>query len=246
MKFFYFIPVFILLGISCHREQKEISFTIHGEFSHSRGEKIILSEMGVKDVTFLDSASVGNDGKINFSHELDQPGFYLLMFPSGRRLTLVINKGENLLITGDLMDSTGEFIVTGSDESQLLQAFFHATMRNKIRIDSIKRVLLMHEGSDDFLRLSMKADSLFLSISGDQKKLEKEFIDKNPLSLASLIVLNYSFGPMPVLTMKDDLPYYQKLTGLLRIYPKNQHVLFHVARVKLFMNNLKNPEQSIP
>jgi len=202
--------------------------------------------MGVKDVTVLDSAKVGNDGKINFSNELDQPGFYLLMFPSGRRLTLVINKGENLLITGDLMDSTADFIVTGSDESQLLQAFFHATMRNNIRIDSIKRVLLMHEGSDDFLRLSMKADSLFLNISGDQKKLEKEFIDKNPLSLASLIILNYSFGPMPVLTMKDDLPYYQKLTGLLRIYPKNQHVLFHVARVKLFMNNLKNPEQSIP
>jgi hypothetical protein len=87
----------------------------------------------------------------------------------------------------------------------------------------------------------MTADSLFFRISGDQKKLEKDFIDRNPQSLASLIVLNYSFGQKPVLTMEEDLSYYRKLTGLYRIYPKNKHVLFHLARISLFMNNLKNP-----
>jgi hypothetical protein len=67
-----------------------------------------------------------------------------------------------------------------------------------------------------------------------------DFIDTNPQSLASLIVLNYSFGPKPVLTMEENLVYYRKLSNLCRIYPENKHVLFHITRVGLFLNNLKN------
>lgn len=241
MKSFCLFLVFIVLGYSCIREQKADLFTIQGQFSNSRGEKIVLCEMDVKEVIILDSANISKDGKVNFSHKLDQPGFYLLMFPDGRRIILVMKKGEDLLISGDLRNPAGVFNLSGSEGSQLLEDFSRATMKNKIRIDSLKRVLRNHEGSDDFLRFSMTADSLFFRISEDQKKSEKEFIDRNTQSLASLIILNYSFGPKPVLTMEEDLPYYQKLTSLYRIYPKNKHVLFHLARVSLFMNNLKNP-----
>jgi hypothetical protein len=151
-----------------------------------------------------------------------------------------MKKGEDLHITGDITGPTSDFNLSGSPDSQLLQTFFHATIRNKDRIDSIKKVLLMHEGADDFLRFSMTADSLFSRVSEDQRKLEKEFIDRHPMSLASLIVLNFAFGPKPVLTMEEDLPYYLKLTSLFNLYPKNKHVLFHLARVNLFLNHLKN------
>jgi len=240
MKTWYFITFIILLGYSCIREQKADRFTIKGQFSNSSGEKVVLCEMDVKEVIALDSANIGKDGKIDFSHQLDQAGFYLLMFPDGRRVILVMKRGENLLIKGDLRDPAGAFRLSGSEDSQLLESFFHATLKNKVRIDSLKRVLHNHEGSGDFLRFSMTADSMFFRISEDQKKSEKEFIDRNPQSLASLIILNYSFGPKPVLTMEEDLPYYQKLTSLYRSYPKNKHVLFHLARVSLFLNNLKN------
>lgn len=200
----------------------------------------MLCEMDVKEVISLDSAKIDKEGKVNFSHQLDQPGFYLLMFPFGRRVILVMKRGEDLLINGDLRDTARALNLSGSEGSQLLEDFFHTTMKNKVRIDSLKRVLRNHEGSEDLLRFCMIADSIFFRISKDQKKSEKEFIDRNPQSLASLIVLNYSFGPTPVLTMEEDLSYYQKLTSLYRIYPKNKHVLFHLARVRLFMNNLKN------
>jgi len=195
--------------------------------------------MGVKEIIPLDSARIGN-GKIAFSHKIEQPGFFLLIFPSGKRLTLVMKKGEDILITGNLLGHTNDFTLTGSEDSQLLQSFFHVTRMNTDRIDSVKRSLLVHEGSDDFLRFSLKADSLFARVSADQKKLEKEFIDRHPISLASLIVLNYAFGPKPVLTMEEDPDYYLKLTSLFSLYPKNKHVLYHLARVNLFLNNSKN------
>jgi len=236
----YFL-VFVLLGFSCTREHKADSFTIRGQFSNSRREKIVLYELDVKEIVALDSAITSKDGEFNFSHKTDQPGFFVLMFPDGRRIILLLGKGEILFITGNLGDRTGEFNLSGSEGSQILKEFFRATMKNRVRIDSVKRALRSREGSVDFLRFSMTADSVFNRISEDQKKLEKDFIDRNPKSLASLIVLNYSFGPKPVLTLEEDLPYYRKLTGLFRIYPKNKHVLFHMARVSMFLNNLKNP-----
>jgi hypothetical protein len=224
--------LFIFFGLSCTRNQS--GFTINGHLSNSKGEKIILCEMGVKEITPLDSTNIDPAGKFQFSCKTSQPGFYLLIFPDGSRITLVIKNGENLILDGNRKDPIADYIISGSQDSQLLQDFFHATMKNKIRIDSIKNILKSHEGSDDLLIISMIADSSFSVINTDQKKLEKAFIDKHPTSLASLIVLNFSFGPKPVLLMDEDFPYYEKLTGLARVYPTNKHVIYHLERVKLF------------
>ncbi len=130
MKAWHFILVCMFIGFSCNREEKANIFSIRCRFSNSRNEKILLCEMGVREVVALDSAKIDN-GKISFSHEIEQPGFYLLIFPSGRRLTLVMKKGENLFITGDLMGSIYDLNLSGSEESQLLQTFFRATTRNQ-------------------------------------------------------------------------------------------------------------------
>lgn len=241
MKSRHLFLFFILFGFSCNHGQYGGQFTINGQFSGLKGQKVVLCEMGVKDVVALDSAIISNDGKVTFSHPLDQPGFYLLIFPDGKRITLVMKKGEDLQISGSLKDPAGDLTFSGSEETRLLQDFFRTTLKNKARIDSVKRVLLSREGSENFLKFGMTADSLFFRISGDQKRLEKDFIDRYPDALSSLIVLNYSFGPKPVLTMEDDLPYYQKLTGLQRMFPENKHVIYHLERVSLFLDSKKHP-----
>jgi hypothetical protein len=242
MKAFHLFFAFLLILFSCNREQKGTSFKINGHFSNSKGDKVLLCEIGVKNVTILDSAVINKNGKISLSHAIDQPGFYMLKFSSGGKLILALNTRADVKIKGDLLMPTCDFAITGSNDSQLLQEFFKATSGNQRRIDSIKRMLSMHEGSDDFLRYSMIADSLFSSVSVNQKILEKKFIDQNPNSLASLIVLNYAFGPKPVLTMEDDLQDYVKLMNLFQTFPGNKHVLFHIERVNLYINHLKNPE----
>jgi hypothetical protein len=239
MKHLCFFFVFILIGISCNRGKRNDTFSIQGKFVNSKGEKVQFCEMDVNEIVVLDSASITTKGTVNFSHPADQPGFYLLIFPDGRRITLLMNAGEEVILKEDLESGQENLTVAGSAGSVLLENFFHSTQKNKQRIDSVKRNLLRDEGSEDFLRTGMRADSLFYRINEDQKKLEKEFIENNKTSLASLIVLNYSFGPRPVLTLESDLDDYLKLTGLCRYYPKNKHVLYHMKRVSLFLNMLK-------
>jgi hypothetical protein len=239
MKHLCFFFVLILIGISCHRGKRNDTFSIHGKFVYSKGEKVLFCEMDVNEVVVLDSSSINREGIVNFSHPADQPGFYLLIFPDGRRITLLMKAGEDVILREDLEDGPENLTVTGSEGSLLLEDFFRSTHKNKERIDSVKRNLLRDEGSEDFLRTGMRADSIFCRINDDQRKLEKDFIETNKFSLASLIVLNYSFGPRPVLTLESDLDDYLKLTGLCRFYPKNKHVLYHMKRVSLFLNTLK-------
>jgi hypothetical protein len=151
----------------------------------------------------------------------------------GERMILLMETKEHLTIKGDLRGKPENFILSGSKGSELLHSFLQTSARNRERVDSVKAILLQHEGSDDFLTVSMKADSAFYGIAEDQKRLERNFIDSHPHSLASLIVLNYSFGLNPVMTPESDLNYYRKLTGLSNLYPDNKHVQFHLKRMKI-------------
>jgi len=227
--FLLFIP-----GVSCNRGNKTDEFTIRGEFLNSKGEKVIFGEMDVSEFIPLDSAKTGSDGTIFFSHGADQPGFYFLEFPAGKRMILLLERKEHLTVKGNIQEDPENFILSGSKGSEILQSFFKATARNWARVDSVRAVLLQNEGGGDFLRISIIADSAFSRISEDQKKLEKDFIDRYPHSLASLVVLNYSFGQKPVLTLESDLNYYEKLTNLYKFYPTNKHVIFHMKRMNLY------------
>ena len=90
-----------------------------------------------------------------------------------------------------------------------------------------------HEGSPDFLKVSSDADAGFQRISENQRKLELEFLHNNPNSLACLIVLNYSFGPQPILDIDHDFACYQRVDSSLQlICPQNKHLIYHHKRVE--------------
>jgi hypothetical protein len=229
-----YVFLVMITGVSCSREKKGDEFTIQGIFSNSHGEKVIFGEMDVREFIPLDSTEIDADGTVSFSCRTDQPGFYFLQFAKKDRMILLMEKKEHLTIRGNLADKPENFILTGSKGSELLHDFFRISARNKSRVDSVKGMLQRQEGSEDFLRFSLIADSLFARISEDQKKAETDFIDRNPQSLASLLVLNFSFGLKPVLTPESDFSYYQKLTNLSRQYPANKHVIFHLKRMDLY------------
>ena len=102
---------------------------------------------------------------------------------------------------------------------------------------------MANRDSPDFYQISLRFDTLFQSLIEDQKKIEITFIKKNPVSLASLIVLNYKFGMVPVLNMDADLHIYKKLDSTLSLkYPSNKLVLFHHSRVTEYQRQEREKE----
>ena len=98
--------------------------------------------------------------------------------------------------------------------------------------DSLTDLLHQHQYDDDYYQLTLSTDEIFGRIWEDQKSFERNFIDRHPGSLATLLVLDYAFGPRPVLSEQDDWDYYKKVDSvLMKKYPTNKHVLFHHKRM---------------
>lgn len=229
---FLFMGMFIFSSCS-NNQRNHTSFTIQGQFKNASGSKILLQELDLQDVKTLDSTYFDPQGKFIFSHEPADQGFYLLKLTDGRFITLLLNKGENLTISCDMNRFPREYSLTGSNGSGLLKDFYDHTSRNKEKGDSLTAILHNHQYSSDYYQLTLSFDSLFLNIWKDQKKFEKNFIDKNIKSLSSLLVLNYAFGPRPVLSEDKDFGYYLKVdSSLMKAFPLNKHVVYHHKRIE--------------
>jgi hypothetical protein len=243
-KWFYFIIIFFIMSCSGNMK-KESSFTISGQIKYTTGMKAYLQELDLQDIKTLDSVVIGPQGKFSFTYSPADQGFYLLKLQNGRLITLLLNKGENVTIKGDLKSFPRNFEVSGSRESMLLEQFYDHTTMNKEKGDSLMDVLHTHQYASDYYKITISFDTLFQGIWQDQRKFEKNFIDKNIRSLASLLVLNYTFGPRPVLSKDEDFAYYLKVdSSMMKSFPTNKHVIYHHKRITEYQRqmNIKKPE----
>jgi hypothetical protein len=238
-KGFYCIIIFVILSCS-NKGKKESAFNITGQIKYTTGMKIYLQELDLQNIKNLDSVIIGPQGKFSFANDPADQGFYLLKLQDGKFITLLLNKGENISITGDLKTFPRIYTITGSKGSQLLKEFYDHTARNKEKGDSLMAILHTHQYASDYYQLTISYDNLFQAIWQDQRNFEKIYIDKNITSLSSLLVLNYAFGPRPVLSEDEDFSYYLKVDGnLMKLFPLNKHVIYHHKRVEEYKRQLQ-------
>jgi thiol-disulfide isomerase/thioredoxin len=77
----------------------------------------------------------------------------------------------------------------------------------------------------DFQLIKNSLDSAYLQIFNDQKEKVVDFINRNPGSLASLLVISENFGPNPLLSEKTHPELYLKLdSALMLAHPENSLV----------------------
>jgi hypothetical protein len=223
-----------MLLVSCMtRNEKSDTFSIEGSFSNCAGEKALLNEMDIRTLVPLDSTIIDASGHVNFKERIGQPGFFLLKLGDKKKIILLLDKNEKLEIAGDCQNPIETFVFKGSPGSALLSEFFKISFRNQKSVDSLKTLLHDQEGTPDFMNLSIEADNAFRRIADNQRRTELEFLATNSTSLACLIVLNYSFGPKPILDIDRDFFVYSRVdSNLQRVYPGNKHVIYHHQRIR--------------
>jgi hypothetical protein len=227
--------IILLLGlliVSCADSTKKPGITISGQFQNASGTKLIFRELDVASIHDLDSVNLDEKGLFRFSYSPADAGFYILKSSSGEYILLLLEKDEEVNVFADLKKQSFDYKVDGSPGSALLKEFYDHTLTNLTRADSLRSELMKNRESPDFYQMSLSFDTLFQKLIDDQKSIEKRFIQENPNSLASLIVLNYKFGANTVLTADVDFPLFLKLDSTLSFkYPANKHVTFHHQRV---------------
>ena len=222
----------ILLFCSSCQHQLRNRAVVHGKLADAKGLTLVLQELDTRKIHSVDSIVPDQNGEFNFSPVILEPGFWLIKAPAGKILVLSLNAGDKVELSGSARDFPDNVIVNGPHDAKLLNEFYRCTRKNEREVDSLEMLLIDRQDSAGYFALTQKVDSSFRQIWERQRSSEMTFINKNPTSLASLIVLNYSFGMSPVLSPEKDFAYYQKLESTLyRKFPENKHVKFHHQRV---------------
>lgn len=230
---------FVILLSACNQVKPD-SALITGQIRNAVGSVIILQELGTKEIHNLDSAKIDAGGRFTFRLSPLETGFYMLRAPSGKVLVMMIGQGDTIQLGGDFTEFPDELVFRANKQASLLHDFFIFTRINEKAVDSLEMLLLEMQDSSSYYKLTQSTDTAFQKIWYRQKAYEESFINQNPGSLASLIVLNYSFGMSPVLSPDEDFGYYLKLdSGLARTNPGNKHVIYHHQRVSEYQRQME-------
>jgi hypothetical protein len=221
--------------IACKDTPPPGTAVISGKLENAGTHKIYIQELQVQETKPFDSVIPGVDGAFSFSFIPSERGFYLLKMDDGRVMVTIAGKDDSVNITGNYNTLPEGVTATGNQEVAALAQFFKESYRNRKKADSLQAILSASQDDPGFAMLMIRTDSVFKEILEDQVTLETRFIEDHPGYLASLIVLNYSFGPRSVLTMEENFRYYTFLDSTLRqLYPNNPHIIYHHKRVEDF------------
>jgi peroxiredoxin len=230
-------------GCGNNNKQPEDIFVIHGKLKNTNGEKIVLVQMKTDSLKPIDSMKIDDNGEFRFSYKPNDICFYMLKLGEDNFITLLLNKGEAVEVTGNSRQLANEYKVVGSTGSELLSELNTQTRVNYKKSDSLLGVLETNKESEDFKKIKDECDSLYGIIFANQQQYVQDFIKKNPTSLASLFALYQSFGRQKVLNERDHFRYFKILDSvLIQLYPKTDFVTdlhSRVVEIEKFRNERK-------
>lgn len=133
---FYTILLFLSLSIGCSTEASA-AISISGEIkSLPKGSiRLILEEdLNRKKSRIIAEIPIDENGRFKFEKEL-LPHIYSLKINDKKSVMLAVEKGQNIVITGDAADSS-QLQITGSEDTAKLEAY------EKFRKESLNRLVI--------------------------------------------------------------------------------------------------------
>ena len=223
----------LALAAACGTADREPNVSVTGHFPGVADQRIILEEMEPLRSTRIDSARAGDGGEFSFDLHVPEAGFYVLLADAGEAIVLLLEPGEQL----SLGSATGKFdhtaVAKGSPGTQHLLEFERFMEFQRLRVDSLARVYNAHRGEPNFMDLKDILDSLYQVYVDDQRDYILRFIDRDPGSLASLLMINRRLGQASVFDEVGDFAILHRIDSVLTLkYPGNQHTTDHHNRVK--------------
>ncbi len=213
-------------------------FTLSGQLDNAVQLEMQLQELTTSDLIPVDSFRTDTMGRFHYRGRIEEAGYYVLRTGQSNYITLVVEPGEEVHISGDAGDLAATARLEGSPGSLLLARLNRYLMNNYQKVDSLAAVFRENQYSNDFTEIRSRIDSAYIEVYSEQQEYVKKFIRKNPASLASIIALYQYFGNQLILNEDEHFEYFELLSrSLSEVYPTNRHVLDLNRRVSRHRRN---------
>jgi peroxiredoxin len=202
---------------SCTRNSAKIK----GEFTNFESKTVYLEKLAVGSSEVVDSAKASKDGAFKFKikFEKDQePSFYLVKVDGNNFITLFVERGETIEISGDATRLEGSYTVEGSKTSEDIRTISTLLNTTIASLDSLNQVKAVPSDSVQY-----KMGKVFVTCKREFIK----YIITNPKSMASLFTIYSQLpGSTNIFGSLDDMNYFKLLSDSLSTsYPKSPYVL---------------------
>ncbi|TAL68496.1 MAG: AhpC/TSA family protein [Bacteroidetes bacterium] len=239
----YLFVVIVFAG--CKNNVVRISGTLVSPVS---GGYIFLDELKSNDLKTVDSVKVGNDGKFDFKRNIKTPSFYLLKIKENNFLTMLVEPGEKIIVNSYYDSLNYPLAVLGSKGTELMTEY-NKTLRKTInKLTGLNKIYTQNAESPNLSQVMASLDSLANIYLNEINLYTKNYIDKNILSLVSLVALYQQVAPnVYIMNPTRDLRYFVKVDSSLSIlYPEYEPVTSLHGQVQEFLANTKGETGSAP
>ena len=230
-----FVVAFIGVQLfSCTTTEKEDynEFILRGNFETDTLHTITLEELTTCDVAVIDSVQTDASGSFVFRRTLSDAAFYIIRESRDNFVTLLIEPGETVILSGKVDDLPLTYEVEGSEGSLLLRMLNKRLHESLTKVDSLADLYRESRFSPDFETIHAELNKAYTEIFEGHRQYVKSFIQDHPNSLASIIALYQYFGDKAMLRETEDFEYFLNLSkSLAEVYPTNRHVINLKKRV---------------
>jgi len=205
MRKILIILVIALFAASCSKSGYKIS----GTLDNAAGDTLILELVKTRSLETIDSVVVDPSGQFEMKGELENADYFLLKKDPKNLITLILEPGQKLIITGDLDDFAKNYDVTGSAGSKLVKDFNSTLDETLNKITVLNKIYSKNLGSPNLEEIVKDLRLRSELILEEQKAFSTEFIRNNAGSLASLLVLYQQISPQyNVFDPMEDYEYF--------------------------------------
>lgn len=217
MRKLVFLIVAVIALSSCTRNSAKIK----GVLTNFANKTVYLEKLGLGSSEVIDSAVTSKDGSFKFKikFEKDQePSFYLVKVDGNNFITLFVERGESIKITGDAKKLESTYTIEGSKTSEDIRTISKMLNTTIVSLDSLNQI---HANPVDSIEYKM--GKVFVTCKREFIK----FIITNPKSMASLYAIYSQLpGGTSIFGSLDDLNYFKLLSDSLSTsYPKSPYVI---------------------
>jgi peroxiredoxin len=215
------IPVlglFLLFISACQPKMKtpKGDFTIHAEVEGV--DTIIFEKIEANNLLLVDTI-IATEGEFVTANTLNGSAFFILRTPDGEGINLLIEKGEQIDITGQRTNWSNNYTVEGSKGSTKILELNKKLNTFELAIDQIYEEAKAAQ-KEDFEDIQNRFNSIF----DEHSNYLKDFIDENLNSKVSILALFQAVKGENILNLHSDYAYYENVANSFQTnWPKSSH-----------------------
>ena len=193
MKKIFAICAGVLLLAACNSGEQ---FCIKGEIANAEDSVLYLENIGIEQVTCVDSVKLDADGAFSFSSDAkDEPDFYRLRI-ANQIINVCVDSTEVITVKADYKKMATDYSIEGNDDCKDIKELTLKQMALRTKILSIT--------GNENIGASVENDSILKVINEYKEDVRSNYVYKQSFKASSYFALFQTIGGMLIFNPSTD------------------------------------------